>query len=121
MRNILNYRNIDRQIAYNKQRGNQIRAFISDLFSHNASDALCEVSESFVLEHEEIDYWQTWNIDRDTVLALKRIERCPDETAVIVILTETESKEYRRKIKTDKQKDKFIQLNDRKYYLKEGL
>lgn len=68
---------------------------------------------------EELPFCQIFRLNETEDLHIVRVEYCPDETAFIrVVSEESYTKEYKRKVQIDEAGNRFIEFNDKKYYLK---
>ena len=68
---------------------------------------------------EEFPFCQIFRLNETEDLHIVRVEYCPDETAFIrVVSEESYTKEYKRKVQRDEVGNRFIEFNDKKYYLK---
>lgn len=65
------------------------------------------------------EYIKIFELGKDTVLGIERIERTPDETAIVRILTkDSVSKPYKRKVSKERRTyRKFISVDNKKLYL----
>mgnify|MGYP000884851034 CR=1 FL=1 len=67
------------------------------------------------------EFMQYFTKSDEIGIGLEYIEMCPDETAVLRIVGETTfSKQYRRRIYTDKRGEKFFKLNGEQYYIRQS-
>lgn len=67
------------------------------------------------------EFVEIFDLDKDTVVGVEYIMRCPDETAFIRLLGDTSfSKQYKRKVYTDKNKQKYIKVDNQKLYFKKA-
>lgn len=64
------------------------------------------------------EFMQIINIDKDTVVGIEKIVWCPDETAILRVLTQEEvSKPFKKRVYYWRT-DRFIRLGPNKIYLK---
>ena len=67
---------------------------------------------------EELPFCQIFRLNQAEDLHIIRVEYCPDETAFIRIVGEDSyTKPYKRKVQRDEAGNRFIEFNDKKYYL----
>lgn len=67
---------------------------------------------------EELPFCQIFNLQDDEDLHIIKVEYCPEETAFIRIVgQDSYTKPYKRKVLRDKAGNRFIKLNERKFYL----
>ena len=67
---------------------------------------------------DDLVFCQLFNLGEDMCLLIDHIEMCPDETAFIRVLSqETYTPIYKRKVRRDKQGNRYIVFNSTKYYL----
>ena len=67
---------------------------------------------------EELYFCQIFSLNDDTDLHIIKVEYCPEETAFIRIVGESSyTKPYKRKVRKDEAGNRFIEFNDKKYYL----
>lgn len=84
----------------------------------------CDYEEQEEVEQEEeiveeLPFCQIFRLNETEDLHIVRVEYCPDETAFIrVVSEESYTKEYKRKVQIDEAENRFIEFNDKKYYLK---
>lgn len=68
------------------------------------------------------EFLQIINLPDGSVLGIQKIIRCPDETAVVRILTEKDySKPFNRKVYGDIWKGKYIKLDNQKYFITKAI
>lgn len=76
------------------------------------------------MEKEEVvcpEFAQIFNLPNDLVLGIERLERCPEETALVRIVGhDWVSKQYKRKVYSCSA-GRYIQLDGNKYFLKEKV
>lgn len=84
-------------------------------------DDECEIVKDLSETLECPEFMQYFSKSADIGIGLEYVEMCPDETAVLRIVGETTfSKQYRRRIYTDKRGEKFFKLNGEQYYLRQS-
>ena len=67
---------------------------------------------------EELPFCQLFPLGPDMCLMIDHVEMCPDETAFIrVVDEEGYTPLYKRKVRKDKRKERFIVFNNERYYL----
>jgi hypothetical protein len=67
---------------------------------------------------DDLVFCQLFKLGEDMCLLIDHIEMCPDETAFIRVLSqETYTPIYKRKVRRDKQGNRYIVFNSTKYYL----
>lgn len=67
---------------------------------------------------EELPFCQLFPLGPDMCLMIDHVEMCPDETAFIrVVDDEGYTPLYKRKVRKDKRKERFIVFNNERYYL----
>ena len=67
---------------------------------------------------EELPFCQIFRLNQEEDLHIIRVEYCPDETAFIRVVGEySYTKPYKRKVRRDKQGERFILFNNERFYL----
>lgn len=67
---------------------------------------------------EELPFCQLFPLGPNMCLMIDHVEMCPDETAFIrVVDEEGYTPLYKRKVRKDKRKERFIVFNNERYYL----
>lgn len=83
----------------------------------NYVDESVETVEEEEIE-EELPFCQLFPLGPDMCLMIDHVEMCPDETAFIrVVDEEGYTPLYKRKVRKDKRKERFIVFNNERYYL----
>ena len=71
-------------------------------------------------EEDELAFCQLFRIDEEMCLLVNRVEMCPDETAFIrVVNNDGYTPIYKRKVKRDKEGNRYIVFNEQNYNLDE--
>lgn len=74
--------------------------------------------EAYCDEREELPFCQLFTVGNEMCLLIDHVEMCPDETAFIrVVDDEGYTPLYKRKVKHDKLKNRYITFSGRDYYL----
>lgn len=107
--------------------------FVKSLFLKSANTDTTEDDEDDIEEEpndpveedidddiEELPFCQLFNISDEMCLLVDHIEMCPDETAFIrVVDDEGYTPLYKRKVRRDKEGNRFIVFNGTNHYLKD--
>lgn len=80
-------------------------------------DEETEKQEEFT-DEELPEFQQIIPIDQHTLVGIEYLDLLPDETAIVRVVTETSfSKQYKKKVYTDRSKEKYIHINNEKHYI----